>query len=121
MEAKSVPLGPSDRALALEAIQSECEHESWTLHAAHVRSTHVHVVVAAQVPPEQVMGKLKAYASRALNRADGQTAKRWARHGSTIYLWTAAQVYDAVEYVYTRQGEPMARFLNAWLWPQFVD
>jgi REP element-mobilizing transposase RayT len=57
------------RQIVLAAVLEVCRYRQWRLLAAHVRSNHVHVVVHAQVPPEKVMNDLKAYASRALNRA----------------------------------------------------
>jgi REP element-mobilizing transposase RayT len=77
--------------------------------AAHVRPSHVHVVVEADRTPELVMNALKAYASRALNESgmDQQDRRRWARHGSTLYLWTPTEIATAVHYVLRKQGEPM--------------
>ncbi|MBC8167540.1 MAG: transposase, partial [Bryobacteraceae bacterium] len=84
----------------------------WTLLAAHVRTNHVHVVVAAHRSAEQVMNAFKAYASRALNgmAPDEAERKRWARHGSTRHLWTRHAVSAAVHYVVWEQGQPMASF-----------
>src|SRR5262249_40856381 len=64
-------------------------------------STHVHVVLQAELPPERVMNILKSYASRALNHLglDGTDRKRWTRHGSTRYLWRDDDVIHAIEYV----------------------
>jgi Transposase IS200 like len=52
------------RTVVLEEV---CTHQNWGLLAAHVRSSHVHTVVAAEAPPEQVMSAFKTYASRRLN------------------------------------------------------
>jgi len=69
--------------------------------AAHVRANHVHVIVEADVRPEKVMIDFKAYASRALNRLgrEGLDRRRWARHGSTRWLWKDQDVRDAIRYV----------------------
>ena len=98
------------RAIVLRTLRQHCAHRGWRLLAAHVRSTHVHMVVAAEQAPERILTEAKAYASRALNRHDlGNGArKRWARHGSTRYLWQPKHVAAAVEYVVYGQGEPMA-------------
>jgi REP element-mobilizing transposase RayT len=119
MLAGGYQLDEPSRSIVLDAIREVCSHESWTLHAAHIRSTHAHVVVSAPGPPERVLGKLKAYASRALNRSEGSVRKRWARHGSTVYLWQWGHVFDAVEYTHLRQGAPMARYLHPTLLPHF--
>jgi REP element-mobilizing transposase RayT len=103
----------SDRQrVVLGSMQQVCSHREWTLLAAHVRTNHVHVVVAADKSPEQVMNALKAYASRALNGAalDRPDRRRWARHGSTRHLWTIEAVSAAVHYIVCEQGEPMAVF-----------
>jgi REP element-mobilizing transposase RayT len=103
------------RQIVLGAIQEVCFHRDWTLLAAHVRTSHVHVVVDADRSAEQVMNDFKAYASRALNRMalDRAGRRRWAHHGSTRHLWTKAAVTAAVHYVVCEQGEPMA----AWEMP----
>ncbi|HWR51210.1 MAG TPA: hypothetical protein VN428_08895 [Bryobacteraceae bacterium] len=56
------------------------------------------------------MTTLKGYASRALTAAGFESAdrRRWARHGSTRYLWTAEEVARASTYVVYGQGDPMA-------------
>jgi hypothetical protein len=67
-------------------------------------------VVAADQTPEKILTEIKAYASRALKEQDAGNGaqKRWARHGSTRYLWQPKHVTAAVEYVIYGQGEPMA-------------
>ena len=59
------------------------------------------------------MNAFKGYASRGLNRLglDGPDRKRWARHGSTRWLWKDEDVLNAIRYVVEEQGEPMAVFL----------
>lgn len=101
------------RAAVLEATQEVCLQRGWNLLAAHVRTNHVHVVVEAEVRPEKVMNDFKSYASRGLNRLgrDGSGRKRWARHGSTRWLWKDKDVQEALRYVVEEQGEPMAVFV----------
>ena len=96
----------------LQAIQEVCAHRSWSLLAAHVRTNHVHTVVDAEVPPERVMSDFKAYASRHLNRMrlDEPNRKRWARHGSTRWLWKLQHVSAAMRYVVAGQGDAMSVF-----------
>ena len=78
--------------------------------AAHVRSNHVHAVVDAEVSPERVMSDFKGYASRRLNQMslDDPNRKRWARHGSTRWLWKPKHVAAAMQYVVAGQGEAMS-------------
>ena len=102
------------RAIVLGAIRNVCTYRCWNLLAVHVRSSHVHMVVSALEAPEKVMNDIKSYASRALNRSGGENPRRWrwARHGSTRYLWKPAAVVAAIEYVVYGQGKPMALWQN---------
>jgi REP element-mobilizing transposase RayT len=105
------------RTAVLGALREVCRHRRWVLLAAHVRTNHVHVVVEAEVRPEMVMNAFKAYASRSLNRlgSDEPDRKRWARHGSTRWLRKDEDVQVAIEYVVSRQGEPMEVYLGDWV------
>jgi REP element-mobilizing transposase RayT len=102
------------RVAVLEALREVCFHRGWGLRAAHVRTNHVHVVVEAEVRPEKVMNAFKSYASRGLNQLgiDGPDRKRWARHGSTRWLWKDEDVQEAIRYVISGQGEPMQVYLG---------
>jgi REP element-mobilizing transposase RayT len=106
------------RACVLDAVLQHCEYRNWPLLAAHVRTNHVHVIVDATVAPEKVLNELKAYASRRLNQIglDTPDRRRWARHGSTRYLWSRDEVGAAVVYVADRQGDPMAVYVNQGSW-----
>jgi len=100
------------RDAVLLAMQEVCAHRGWSLLAAHVRSNHVHAVVEAEVPPERVMSDFKTYASRRMNRMglDEPNRKRWARHGSTRWLWKPQHVSAAIQYVIAEQGDAMSVF-----------
>ncbi|MCB1152205.1 transposase [bacterium] len=112
MQIKDVCLDGHQRDLVLDSIRETCAYREWRLLACHVRTNHVHVVVQAREAPEKVMTDFKAYATRALNRWENQPgrSKRWARHGSTQYLWDERTVATAISYVVDEQGEPMAVF-----------
>jgi REP element-mobilizing transposase RayT len=101
------------RVTVLAAFRAACSHYTWHLRAAHVRTTHVHLVIEAEALPERIMNSLKSYASRQLHQLglDELDRKRWARHGSTRWLWKDADVHSAIRYVVEEQGEPMAVFL----------
>ena len=77
------------RNAALASILDRCANRRWRLLAAHVRTNHVHVLVESEAKPERVMNDLKSFASRRLNELglDGIDRKRWARHGSTRWLF----------------------------------
>ena len=114
-------LDAEEREIVLQSIKSVSRHEQWTLHAVHVRSTHVHIVLSAAGKPEKVVGKLKGYASRALDEAFGKRSKRWARHASTVYVWDAHEVDDAVHYVVHEQGVLMASYVNPNRWEDHFE
>lgn len=116
-----VKLNATERRIVLRAIQDACRHQQWALHAAHVRSNHVHVVVSASCDPEVAMGKLKARASRLLNNRDGRKLNRWTRHGSTVWLWDRQQVDIAVGYTIQDQGRPMASYENPHRWQDYLE
>jgi REP element-mobilizing transposase RayT len=61
-------LDEDSRGCVLAALKEVCMQRGWTLLAAHVRSTHVHVVVEAEVQPEEIMNDFKRHASRRLPR-----------------------------------------------------
>ncbi len=113
MDQTPYSLDQESRTFVLEAVKEVCLHYTWGLLAAHVRTNHAHVIVEADVRPERVMNVLKSYASRALNRlGKGESdRKRWARHGSTRWLWKDADVREAIRYVVEEQGDPMAVFV----------
>ncbi len=103
-------LDPERRAVVRDAVVAECQFRGWRLLALHVRSNHVHMVVAADREPEFVMRACKAHASQCLNKAglDGADRKRWTSHGSTLYLWNEEAVTEKIDYTLHRQGEAMA-------------
>jgi hypothetical protein len=91
--------------IVLEAIREVCRFRDWDLIAAHVRTTHVHVIVDRLQNVDRAGVDFKSYASRALG-TDGR--KRWARGGSTRPLSTPQAVSRAIECVVNQPGEPMA-------------
>ena len=87
------------RAVVLASLRKHCAHRGWSLLAAHVRSNHVHTIVEAEIRPERIMNEFKAYASRELNRlqSHGSYRRRWARHGSTRWLWKDQDLREAIQ------------------------
>lgn len=113
MDQRPHELDQPRRQIVLDAIIERCSNRGWELTAAHVRTNHVHVIVAADAPAERVMNDLKSYSSRLLNRArlDTPDRKRWARHGSTRRLFQPDDVEHAIRYVVEKQGDPMAFYI----------
>lgn len=97
------------RAVVLRTLTEVADYRGWKLLAAHVRSSHVHLVIQADEKPEKIMNDVKSYASRRLNEAklDDSDRKRWTRHGSTRYLWKWEDVENAVHYTLHEQGDVM--------------
>jgi len=58
------------------------------------------------------MNDCKIYGSRRLTRMslDEPNRKRWARHGSTRWLWKPQHVSAAIQYVAAGQGDAMSAF-----------
>ncbi|HEX3681090.1 MAG TPA: transposase [Bryobacteraceae bacterium] len=112
MSQDAYELDHNGRAEVMKALEEVCSNRSWRLLAAHIRTEHLHLVVDAEERPERVMTTLKAYASRRLNRVETGDAsrRRWARHGSTRWLWTSEAISAAVRYVLEEQGAPMEVF-----------
>ena len=112
MQQAPFTMQPAEREIVRDAITALCREKSWQLLALHVRSNHVHIVVAADRDPARVMTDMKAAASRELTRAnfDDATRKRWTRHGSTLHLFTVASVAEKIDYTLNQQGTPMALY-----------
>lgn len=98
------------RSAVLSALLDRANRRGWSILAAHVRSTHVHLVIEADATPERVMNDLKSYGSRVLNQSgfDTPDRQRWARHGSTRWLRDHEAIEYAIRYVLEKQGDPMA-------------
>src|SRR5215216_1710187 len=43
------------RRAVLDVLIEVCRHRGWFLHAAHVRTTHVHLVVSGDAAPEKML------------------------------------------------------------------
>jgi hypothetical protein len=46
-------LDEARRKIVFETIIDQARYRGWTLLAVHVRSTHVHVVLQAELPPNE--------------------------------------------------------------------
>ena len=108
---KSEPfkLDARGRRVVTDAIKEVCRVREYTLIALNVRSNHAHVVVGNSGKPERMLNSFKSYATRALRAAGmlDNDAKAWSRHGSTKYLWTDAEIANAMDYVLYSQGDEM--------------
>lgn len=103
-------LDPHQRTVVEGAIREVAAVRGWHISALAVRSNHVHIVVTAQRhSAERVMNDFKAYATRALRRAQlvGPDQRIWSHHGSTKLLWNDDDVRRACAYVAEGQGRPL--------------
>jgi REP element-mobilizing transposase RayT len=104
------------RAVVGAAVRDQCLHAGWVLHAVHVRTNHVHIVLQGEGSPDRMMSALKARATRYLRQkglVDGN-ARPWARHGSTVPLRTGEAVERARRYVVEGQGAALDEEGGAW-------
>ena len=94
-------LDPRQREIVEQGIREHCNFKQWTLVEINCRSNHVHVIVKAwEISPERVMDSMKAYATRALRRANAIGQRNtWTRHGSTRYIKTEDSLAAAIRYV----------------------
>ena len=99
MTASPFHLDRARRKVVSAAIQETCAIRGWWLSAAHIRSTHVHVVIATEDKPERVLIDIKSHASRALVKSGLETSDRpkWSEHGSTRWLWEEDEVHRGPE------------------------
>ena len=104
-----VKLTAHRRAAINNAISETCKVRNWILHAANIRTNHVHAVVTALCDPEIVLRALKANATREMREAGcwKSSGTPWARKGSKRWLWTSKQLRTAIAYVLDEQGAPL--------------
>jgi REP element-mobilizing transposase RayT len=90
----------------------------WHLLAVAIMSNHFHVVIGAaeETDPEKLLGDLKSYGSRILNRRWGKPASDtwWTSSGSKRHLNDETSLIAAVRYV-EHQEFPLV----VWISPEF--
>ena len=103
----AVRLSDEMRAALREALPAISEQRGWSVLAIYVGQTHIHIVVEAHRPPEQVLHYLKSKATRVLRCANlvARTVTLWSRHGSTRYLNSPAELNAAVDYVHKHDDD----------------
>ena len=102
----------AQREIVLQSVIDTCRSANWYLHAAHVRSNHIHIVLQTEKKPEQAMISLKAYATRYLKKEYPEMERKhfWSLGESTGYLYRPEYIAAAVHYVIEEQGEKMAYY-----------
>ena len=92
-----------------EAIRERCSFAGWSLLALNVRTNHVHLLVAASEPADQVMASLKAWSTRRLRTLGllSERQKVWSRHGSTKRAWKESELEGIIHYILHGQEKQM--------------
>ena len=97
-----------DRRAVRDAIVELCAQKGWWLAALHVRTTHLHMVVDADVSPERILQACKSYATRALKgMCEVPNHKYWTRSGDIRRLHAGRVLASAIHYVLDGQGTRM--------------
>jgi REP element-mobilizing transposase RayT len=100
MKGPPVVLDADQRRTVDAVVRRHCEVRGWTLYALNVRTNHVHVVVSADIVPEEVMAQFKSWASRRLGKPAHQW---WTEHGSTQWINHPEHLEAAVRYTLEAQ------------------
>ena len=87
MEQPPYCMDRSRREAVLAALVERCSERHWSLTAAHVRTNRVHSVVDAEAEPARIMNDVICEPMSDRLGMDAPGRKRWARHGSTRWLW----------------------------------
>lgn len=93
-----------------QTILAHAALRGWCVHAANVRTTHVHVVVSGPAAaPMKAEGEFKAWATRRLREAQliGAATRVWTKQGSARWIWNDEGWCEAIAYVLAGQGEPL--------------
>ncbi len=101
LKQKPVTFTYIQRKLVDTTIRDVSDYNNWVLHALNVRTQHVHVVITAQKPPEQVENSLKSWCTRRM-RENGlwdSEYSPWSRHGSSRYICDEAGLQRVCRYV----------------------
>jgi REP element-mobilizing transposase RayT len=111
---KSPPfiLNALGRRAVTEAIEEVCAFRGWPIVALAVRTNHVHTVVPAVTQSAKMLNDFKSYSTRRLRESGQWTMDHspWVDKGSRRYLWNAAHVELAKNYVLYGQGGPLPEF-----------
>ena len=91
-----------------------CQFTKWHLHAAHVRTKHMHIVMRAPKEPGKVAVSFKAYATRYLKQYHPELNRQryWSRGESTGYIFRSDYLLRAIQYTVEEQGREMASYCD---------
>ncbi|HEY4759750.1 MAG TPA: transposase [Thermoguttaceae bacterium] len=97
-------LDEQQRRIVERTITEHCKIRGWELYAVNCRTKHVHVVVSANLEPEEMRDQFKAWCTRRLkenerSRNQGDRKKWWTECGSQRYIGDEESLEDAIRYV----------------------
>jgi REP element-mobilizing transposase RayT len=102
-------LSSANAELALRSIVETAAYQHWHALAVAVMTDHVHVTLdlatdADRAAATDAMRRIKAYASRTLNREAGRRPEWWTRGGARRALMSDRAVAAGVRYIAAQQG-----------------
>ncbi|MCX7121579.1 MAG: transposase [Gammaproteobacteria bacterium] len=112
------------RETVLKSIVETCDYNHWKLLAAHVRTNHMHIILQSEKSKEQVMGKIKCYATKDLKKSHDALSQRenfWSRHGSTKNVWMPEEIFPWLYYVVRQQGKQGGLYYDKAFYDQFDE
>ena len=103
-------LNVAQREKVERVCNEHAEIRGWELHAAGVRSNHIHIVVTADAAPEKVRVQFKANTTRVLRRKPDPIAneKVWTR-GSDVEIIDGNDALEHVVLYITEAQDHMER------------
>jgi REP element-mobilizing transposase RayT len=116
LKGELITLDASQRKSVESAVRETCATRKWLLHAANVRTNHVHTVISiGSIKPEGALGALKANATRQMRQDNcwRHNNSPWAEKGSKRSLWNERSVARAIDYVLYGQGDELPDFDDA--------
>jgi REP element-mobilizing transposase RayT len=110
LKGEPVELNAQRRSSVELSITETCLIRKWLLHAASVRTNHVHVVVSIGFKsPDVALNALKANATRQMRQDGGWTLPHspWVDKGSKRNLWNECSVALAIDYAVNGQRDEL--------------
>jgi Transposase IS200 like len=95
----AVVLNTTQRQTVETTIACHCTLRKWNLHVVNCRTNHVHVVVTANCPPQQVRVQFKAWCTRKLQEHDSERKHWWSERGWDRFLDDEPALLAAIHYV----------------------
>ena len=104
------------RQIVFNAIIAESQFHNWSVYALNVLSQHVHILISVPVgiSAGNVMGRLKAAATRELHNAGFfKNSPVWTRRGNHRFVKTTEYFNQVYDYVLNSQTDETTSTPNA--------